>query len=365
MVAVEITDEDGGEVEEFATQIFLGSLAAMEMLNVELGARLGLYEALHRAGRPTTAPELASLAGIDSRYAREWLEQQAVAKVLDVEDAGAEPDARRFSLSRAKAHVLLDADSEAFMAAFPSFLPVAGITLDRVVEAFRTGGGVAYSDYGIHDIQAAWTKPVFRAHLVDTWLRAVSGLVETLESGEAKVAEIGCGEGFASILIGERFKGAQVDGFDLDEASITTARKEAADRGLAHQVRFQVADCSAPDLSGAYDLVFCVEMLHDASNPVGILASMRRMRAEGGVVLVVDERAEEVFTPDASEMERLFYAFSTLHCLPAGRTEEPSAATGTVIRPATVRAYAEEAGFTSVTELPVEHPQFRIFQLDG
>ena len=60
-------------------------LATMELANVELGIRLGLYEALAGAG-PVTPAELADRAGIAERYAREWLEQQAVAGVVEVDD---------------------------------------------------------------------------------------------------------------------------------------------------------------------------------------------------------------------------------------------------------------------------------------
>ena len=46
---------------------------------------------------PATAADLAARAGIDARYALEWLEQQAIAGVLDVDDVAAPADERRFS----------------------------------------------------------------------------------------------------------------------------------------------------------------------------------------------------------------------------------------------------------------------------
>jgi hypothetical protein len=57
------------------------------------------------------------------------------------------------------------------------------------------------------------------------------------------------------------------------------------------------------------------------------------------------------------------YGISVLHCLPAGRADTPSAATGTVMRTGTLRAYARDAGFEDAEVLPVEHPLFRFYQL--
>jgi hypothetical protein len=105
------------------------------------------------------------------------------------------------------------------------------------------------------------------------------------------------------------------------------------------------------------------EALHDMSRPVEVLRSMRRMARPGGTVLVVDERVAEQFTAPADEMERIFYGFSVLCCLPVGRSEQPSAATGTVMRPATLRRYAEEAGYQGVEVLPIENGFFRVYRL--
>jgi 2-polyprenyl-3-methyl-5-hydroxy-6-metoxy-1,4-benzoquinol methylase len=362
VTTINLTEEDGARVEEFAGSLFMAALGAFEALNVELGLRLGLYEKLADRGA-LTSTELAEAAGVHERYAREWLEQQAVASVLEVDDAGASADARRFTLPPAHAHVLLERDSEAYMGACINFVPLAGWAVDPVVEAFRTGGGVAYADYGIHDIQAAWTRPTVLNRLAQEWLPAMPDVHELLSSGSGRVAEIGCGEGLAAIQIARTYAGVTVDGFDLDDASIAAARKNAAEAGVADRVRFEVCDATRVVSAQPYDLVLCIEMLHDVPRPVGILQGMRALAGDHGVVLVVDERAAESFTAPGDEMERLFYACSVLHCLPVGMTEDDSAGTGTVIRPSTVQEYAAGAGFGSVEVLPVEHPQFRLYRL--
>jgi len=64
-------------------------------------------------------------------------------------------------------------------------------------------------------------------------------------------------------------------------------------------------------------------------------------------------------------LEKLFYGFSILHCLPVGMADQPSAATGTVMRPGTMERYATEAGFNRVEILPIDHFFFRFYRLAG
>ena len=327
----ELTAEDEAKVEEFAGNLFMACLATMELANVELGVRLGLYEALAGAG-PVTAAELAGSAGIAERYAREWLEQQAVAGVVEVDDAAAPADERRFTLPNAHAHVLIDDDSEACMKPCAAVVPWLAKALDIMVEEFRSGTGAAFGLFDLHDIQAAFTRPVFVNHLTQKWLPALPDVQAKLTAGErVRIAEVGCGEGLAAITIARAYPNAEIDGYDLDEASIAAARKGAADAGVADRVRFDVRDAADPAIAGDYDLVMAIEMLHDVPDPVGILRTMKRLAGDDGAVLVVDERTEDAFTVPATEMERLFYAFSTLHCL-AVSMQDGGAGTGTVIR---------------------------------
>jgi 2-polyprenyl-3-methyl-5-hydroxy-6-metoxy-1,4-benzoquinol methylase len=358
----ELTAEDGAKVEEFAGSLFMACLATMELANVELGVRLGLYEAMAGAG-PVTAAQLAGSATIAERYAREWLEQQAVAGVVEVEDQTAAAADRRFTLPNAHAHVLTEDDSEACMKPCAAVVPWLAKALDIMVEEFRSGTGAAFGLFDLHDIQAAFTRPVFVNHLTQTWLPALPDVQAKLTKGErVRIAEIGCGEGLAAITIARAYPNVEIDGYDLDEASIGVARKSAADAGLGDRVRFHEKDAADASVEGDYDLVAAIEMLHDVPDPVGILRTMKRLAGDSGAVLVVDERTEDAFTVPASEMERLFYAFSTLHCL-AVSMQGGGAGTGTVIRADTLRGYATEAGFADVEVLDVEHPQFRLYRL--
>jgi 2-polyprenyl-3-methyl-5-hydroxy-6-metoxy-1,4-benzoquinol methylase len=346
-------------------RIFGSSIGFMEILSIYVGDRLGFYRALVDDGG-ATASQLADATGANERYAREWLEQQAVAGILEVEDADAQPEERRYRLPEGHDEVLLERDSLYYAAPLAQQMVSITRPLPAVLEAFRTGGGVPYPDYGedMREGIAHANRPMFVNLMGTEWLPAVSDVHERLQADPpARVADIGCGTGWSSISIARAYPKVRVDGFDLDEDSIAEAKANAEAEGLTDQVRFQVRDAADPELSGRYDVAIAVECIHDMSRPVEALRAMRSMASQDGAVLVVDERVGEDFTAPSDEIERLMYGFSVLHCLPVGMAEQPSAGTGTVMRPATLRRYAREAGFSDVEVLPIENDLWRFYRL--
>ena len=320
------------------------ALNTMEICCVYLGDRLGLYRAL-RSGLPTTAPELAAATGINRRYAREWLEQQAVAGILKV-DSAAYPEARRYALPAEHAEVLLDPDSLSWFA--PVVQLVVGLTrpLPALLEAFRSGEGISWSAFGSdpREGQAGQNRPAFLKLLGTEWLPAIPDQA-------------------APQATSATYPKVRVDGFDSDEASVALARANVAEAGLAGRVTISARDVSDSALAGRYDLVTIFEALHDMSRPVDALRTARGLLADGGAVLVMDERVAETFTAPGDMIERIMYGFSVLCCLPTGLAEQPSAGTGTVMRPATLRRYALEAGFGDVEILPIANDLFRFYRL--
>jgi 2-polyprenyl-3-methyl-5-hydroxy-6-metoxy-1,4-benzoquinol methylase len=358
---IELTEAEQQAREEFSGRLFMAGLQALELFTVWLGDALGLFAALAESGDVTSA-ELAKTAGVDERYAREWLEQQATAGIVEVAITSENAFDRRYRLPKAHHDVLLNPDSPFATLPLAQFLPSIGRVEEPLLAAYRNGGGVPYADYGVHDAQAAFTRPAFVNDLVTTWIPALPDLETKLRNG-GKVAEIACGEGVAAVALATAYP-ISIDGFDLDDASIAHARRLAADAGVSDRARFEVRDATDTSLTGSYDVVLVFEALHDVARPVELLATLRRLCAPGGTVIVADERVAEEFSAPGDEFERFCYAASVLHCLPVGMTEAHSAGTGAVIRPATVRAYAEQAGFTSVDQLPLESTTWRFYQLE-
>lgn len=262
--------------------------------------------------------------------------------------------------------MLLDETSLTYATPFSRLLVACLRPMEELLTAYRTGDGVPYAEYGadLHEGQAAFTRPLFLAQLAQDWLPAVPELHGRLQGDPpARVADVACGAGWSSIALARGYPNVQVDGIDLDTASIELARRNLASSGVEERVRFHNRDAADPGLAGQFDLVTMFESLHDMSYPVDVLRACRELLTEGGAVFVGDELTGERFDPDAGDLERLYYGFSILHCLPVGMVGEAAAGTGTVMRPQTVREYAGEAGFTSVEIAPIEHDFWRFYVL--
>jgi SAM-dependent methyltransferase len=361
------TPADEAQRDAFAERLFGAALGAYELMTVHLGDRLGYYRALAERGFWTSV-ELAYATGTDERYAREWLEQQAVAGILEVADAGAAPQERQYSLPAAHAEVLVDKESLAHVTPMARYGVSFAHTLPAVEEAFRTGGGVAWDLYGrlARDSQADVNRPLYANLLGSEWLPAVSDVHERLLADPpARVADVACGAGWSSIAIARAYPKVTVDGLDVDPSSVELANENVAATEVADRVSVQLRDAGDPELAGSYQLVTVFEAVHDMSQPVEVLRSLRGLVAEDGAVIVMDERVADVFTAPGDEVERIMYTYSVLCCLPVGRADTPSAATGTVMRADTLRGYAAEAGFAEVEVLPIEHDFFRFYRLHG
>jgi 2-polyprenyl-3-methyl-5-hydroxy-6-metoxy-1,4-benzoquinol methylase len=291
---------------------------------------------------------------------REWLEQQGATELLAASNDG---DTWRFALPPGHAGVLLDPDALDGVAGTVLSMVAELAQVPRLVESFRTGVGIAYADYGPDEVegQAIGSRPVYRAE-VESWLAAVPDLAERLADGDARVLDIGCGTGWSSVSIAQAYPSVIVDGVDLNPGSIEAARRVAEAEGVSDRVRFEVRD--AATLAGAgYDVATMFEMLHDLARPVEALRVAREALGPDGVVLVADEPVGEAYAGPADETERRHYGWSLLHCLPARMTEPGSAATGTLMRPETVRNYAHAAGFATVEVLLVNSVAFRLYLL--
>jgi ubiquinone/menaquinone biosynthesis C-methylase UbiE len=367
--------------EAFAERLIEDVTRSLETLSVYLGVKLGLYRALADRG-PSDAAELSAAARIAPRYAREWLEHQTTAGYLECEDVTAAPGERRYRLPEAHAEVLLDGDSP-FHAA-PGVLMFGGVTgvLDQLVTAYRTGGGVPYSAYGedIRDGIAAFNRPAY-LHELPGWLEAVPEIDAKLrDNPNARILDLGCGEGQSTLAMARVYPQAHVTGVDLDEESIAEARAAAREAKLDDRVEFTDADAAglateakkgqeAGDAEEAgeakFDLVTLFETLHDMGDPVGALRTARAVLADGGSVLIADERVADDLIADGDLVERFQFGWSVVHCLPATMAEDHVEANGTMLRTPTVARWAEEAGFSEFRVTPIENDFWRFYLLRG
>ena len=354
--------------EALAQRLFAATIETLEVASVRVGLRLGLYRALAGTGdggNGMTPAELAKRTGTAERYVREWLEQQSVAGFLAVDSLVAAAGDRRYSLPAAHEPVLVDEGSLDHVAPLAQLAMGVLRPMDALLAAYRNGGGVPYEDYGAdtRDGISGINRPMFE-HQLAGWLESIPDVHSRLEaSPPARVADVACGSAWSSIAIARAYPRVTVDAIDSDPESIRTARANVAAAGLSDRVTPILHDASHSAPDGGYALVCIFEALHDMNHPVEALRQARAMLADGGSVLVAEERVGEDFTAPGDELERFNYGWSILHCLPVASLDEDSAATGTVIRPGVVRAYGERAGFSRFEELPIRNDFWRFYRL--
>ncbi|MEO7117896.1 MAG: class I SAM-dependent methyltransferase [Candidatus Limnocylindrales bacterium] len=344
-------------------RLFEAALGTLDIAAVYVGDRMGLYRALADAG-PMSSAELAARAGIRERYAREWLEQQAVTGILDVDVAASAPADRRYTLPSAHAAALIDPDDASSISPLARTIVAALQALPHVLRAFRLGGGVPWSTYGpdMIESQGDFNRPWIRARLGTEYLPSVTDVhARLLADPPARVADVACGVGWAALAIARAYPQVTVVGLDPDPSSIEIARGLAQEAGLADRVTFEVRNGATVGAAGPFDLAVVIESIHDMAQPVQVLAGIREGLAPGGTLIVADENVAESFTAPGDAVERLMYGFSFLVCLPSGLSDDPSVGTGTVMRPETMRKYATEAGFRDVETLDQIHHDFLRF----
>lgn len=336
-----------------------------ELSAMLIGLRLGLYQAL-RDGGPATSTELASRTGTAERPIREWLEHGAVDGLLELEADSHDPAARRFSLPAAHAEALLDAESLGYAGPMPIQVIAAVGSLPRVIESFRTGEGFAYGASGEDMVvsEGNANRPAYLGPLGHEWLPSIADVhARLLAEPPARIADIGCGLGWSSIGIALAYPMVSVDALDLDAPSIDMARRNAAGADVGDRVRFVVADAAATGLGGGYDLITLFESFHDMAHPVAILAELARLLGTDGSIVIADTKTSERFeVPPTDAFEAYHYGWSIMQCLHGG-LQDGGAGTGTVMRPDTLRRYAEAAGLGRVDILPIEHDSWRFYRL--
>lgn len=355
-------EHDTSSARGLADRLFGAVLGTFDVMSIYLGEKLGLYEGV--SDGYGTRDQLASHAGVHWRYVGEWLEQQTVTGILTVDDPDLPPGERTYRLPEGHREVLTDGDSLAYMTAFIRIIASSAIRLPDLVEAYRDGSGVSWEQFGTDTRtgQADMNRPFFLHSIGREWFPAIPELDTRLRAG-ANVADIACGEGWSSIAIALAYPDVTVDGFDIDLPSIEAARRHADQQGVADRVTFHHGDAADIVAPGTYDAVVGFEFVHDLPAPVDVLATMRSIAKPDGIVVVMDEKVGETFTGESDDVERAMYGFSLFVCLPDGMSHQPSVATGTVIRPDTLRRYAVEAGFSDIEVLDAEADLWRFYRL--
>ena len=325
----------------------------MTAMMISIGHRTGLWEALGRTGA-TDSPGLARAAGLDERYVREWLAAMASARIVHFDRS-----TRLFELPQAHAALLGRDAPSGNMAAMFQFIAVLGGVESRIVDCFRTGGGVPYGAFDrFHEVMAEESAQTVVAALENHILPLVPGLAGRLESG-LDVADIGCGSGRAINHLAALFPRSRFTGYDLCEDAIAAARADSARLGLAN-VRFEARDVATLD-EERFDLVFTFDAVHDQAQPATVLANIRGLLRPGGVYLMQDiDAATDLADNLDHPLAPWVYTISCMHCMTVSLAQG-GAGLGAAWGEQLALAMLKDAGFRDVQTHRLPHDITNIY----
>ena len=332
---------DAEKLNHFLAQVVGDLGSAMSAALVVIGDRLGLYKAMAGAG-PLTPRDLAERTGTHERYVREWLCAQAAGGYVAY-DALTE----RFTLPPEQAVALADEQSPAFV---PGGFHIAEAVMEaapRALENFRTGAGMPWGEHAhcLFEGTERFFRSSYVGNLTSAWIPALDGTVTKLETG-GRVADVGCGLGASTILMAKAWPRSTFVGFDAHPGSIKLARDRAERAGVAHRVRFEVAQ--ATDYPGTgFDLVAHFDCLHDMGDPAGAARHVRQSLSPDGTWMIVEPAAGDRVQDNLNPVGRVYYSASTILCVPASLADgEPRAALGAQAGEARLRTVTQQGGFT-------------------
>jgi 2-polyprenyl-3-methyl-5-hydroxy-6-metoxy-1,4-benzoquinol methylase len=322
----------------------LGDLGgAFSVPTVRIGYRLGLFEALHKHGA-TSVAELAKRTGLAERYVREWAMAQAANGYIAF-DAKQE----RFSLTAEQAMVFAAKESPVYLEGAFDLAAAMVNGQPKVEAAFKTGHGVTWGDSSgcLFCAVGAFFRPGYVNAIEQAWLPSLDGVLPKLKAG-AKVADVGCGVGFSTLLMAKAFPASSFVGYDFHAPSIEQANAHAKAHGLADRVRFVKA--AAKEIADRdFDLVTMFDCLHDMGDPRGCAAHVRKLLKPNGSWMLVepiasDKTAENVGNP----VSRIYYNASTMICVPTSLSQEVGEALGAQAGEAKLTEVLKEGGFRHV-----------------
>ena len=348
---------DTARSEAFAGRMLEMLNAGALMVMTSVGHRAGLFDALAELDA-ATSPELASAAGLNERYVREWLGAMATGRIVEID-----PDTGRYSLPPEHAAWLTRAASPDNLAVEAQWIPTLSIVEDDILECFEKGGGVPYERFArFHEVMAEESAQTVLSVLFSHILPLVPGMAERLEEG-ASLLDLGCGRGRALLLLGERFPGSTFQGYDLSGDAIAYASAQAAEHSLAN-VRFEQRDLSTFDSdadSEAFDYVTTCDAVHDQARPLAMLQGIRRTLRSDGVYLMQDIQGsshvhENLDHPGAP----LLYMISCMHCMTVSLAQGGDGL-GAMWGEEKARELLAEAGFPSIDVHLLEHDPFNAY----
>jgi SAM-dependent methyltransferase len=347
---------DEAKVEEFLEQAIGDFSGTMTFALCHVGDRLGLFKDLAENG-PATPAELAKRAGIDERYAAEWLRGLTAPGYLGYDEGSG-----RYELSPEHAMVLAVEGSPAFLGG--GFQMFGGMLqpLDSIIRSFREGGGAGQDEYGddwwagMERFTGGWIENF----LIQEWIPGMPDVKAKLEAG-CDFADVGCGSGKALIKLAQEFPESRFAGYDIFETQIERARANVEEAGLSDRIDIGVAD-AGKGLPEQYDAISTFDVIHDAADPLGLLKGIHKSLNPDGIYICLDINCADRHEENEGPLAAMFYGFSVFYCMTTSLANG-GAGLGTCGLPeAKARELCNEAGFSELRRVPMENPFNNLYE---
>lgn len=340
----------------FSFTIFSKLEGAVTAGMIHLGDRLGLYAAMASHSDGDTSASLAMRTELHERWVREWLHNQVAARIVQCDDLSA--SAPIFRLSPEAVAVLASPQHPAYGMGMFHRLPQTMNALNEMPEAFRTGIGRDYDSHGPEGavgIEKSF-EPWNQNFLIPAVLPTLNGLSDELDKG-AKVADIGCGAGGLSLLLGKTFPNSEVIGYDISQFALDRANERLKNDQLTN-VKFLDPRINPIEADGSYDFICTFDCIHDMTHPTEMMRTIRGALKDTGRWLLVDIKAHDSLELNVTKnpMAPLLYGISVLSCMSSAMSTPDGEGLGTLgLSGGKAEEMARAAGFTQFKRLDVDH----------
>ena len=208
-----------------------------------------------------TSSEIASAAGLNERYVREWLGGMVSADIVEYE-----PQSKTYTVPAHHLPALTRAGGLDNVARMTQHIAQLGEVEQDIIGCFRNGGGLDYSRFPrFHALRAEEVREIFDNAVVDKILPLADDLPARLRAG-IDIADFGCGSGHAINLLAKTFPESRCTGYDFSTEALRTGQAEAAELGLSN-VTFKAQDLAQLDIAEAFDAILVFDAIHDQAQP--------------------------------------------------------------------------------------------------
>jgi 2-polyprenyl-3-methyl-5-hydroxy-6-metoxy-1,4-benzoquinol methylase len=302
-------DYDNKRAKEFASKMFQFLNGGMLSLMISIGYKTDLFDIISEL-KPSTSEEISQAANLNERYVREWLGAMVTGNIIEYD-----PSTEKYLLPKEHSAFLTRKSGIDNLAVLAQYVSLMGNVEDKIVECFRNGGGLPYSEYPkFQQLQAEETARIFDSKLTNQILPLIPEINDKLNIG-IKVLDIGCGRGHAINLMGKAFPKSKFTGCDISREGISSAKEEAKKLGLTN-VEFEIKDALLIEELGKFDLITAFDTIHDQTQPTKVLNAINSSLNNGGFFLMQDIAASsKVENNIDSLLAPALYTISTMHCM--------------------------------------------------